>query len=499
VGLFAFILICVSIALLPAALGQQSVLSLREAEFRNRWSGPQEDRVATPQYFEPGGGLDDDSTKPKKDELEEEAPTFEETMDQMAENIKRGLRFGPLDFQVGLQNGWEYSSQNSFGGGTDFNTSNSFFTAPTLGIVYEREIGVWNVSARYGSGYRYYYNPDYTAAGTGNQRNPLSMTGGFDIGYNTSRLSMNLNASASSGTGYDPVAGANNWQTTASGGLSIRYIISEELSTGGAVSATYSNTADAQVAPGETPQPESNSLTAGASFFTDYMVTPKTNVRFVLSAGQDLQEFEGGITEGRRYLDAMIVLTYQIAPKFSVDAGGGAGYVLDQNIPDPEYTGLRPVYNLGINYTPTEKTFFKAKFGMQGADVKPNFSLVAGWDAREKTRLSLSLYQNQGFSSLSPDQYNITRGALGTVAQRLIKGISLSFSAGYEQSEYVSLTSEKLNNPVEGPASYWLANASLYWRFREWLGWQNTFQLSTGQGDSDQLQTTFNTSLNLTF
>jgi hypothetical protein len=70
------------------------------------------------------------------------------------------------------------------------------------------------------------------------------------------------------------------------------------------------------------------------------------------------------------------------------------GYVLDQNIPDPEYVGVRPVYTAGINYTPTEKTYFKAKFGMQGADVKPNFSLVAGWDAREKTRLSLSLYQN---------------------------------------------------------------------------------------------------------
>jgi hypothetical protein len=81
----------------------------------------------------------------------------------------------------------------------------------------------------------------------------------------------------------------------------------------------------------------------------------------------------------------------------------------------------------------------------------------------------------------------------------LIKGISLSLSAGYEQSEYVSLTSEKLDNPVEGPASYWLTNASLYWRFRDWLGWQNTFQLSSGQGTSDQMQTTFNTSLNLTF
>lgn len=425
-GIFVSSLVFIVFLSIYPASAQQSVLTLREAEFRNRWSGPQEDRVATPQYFEPGGGVDDDSAKSKIDDAVEAEPGFEESLDNMAENIQRGLRFGPLDFQLGLSNGWEYSSQNSFGGGTDFYNSNSFFSAPTVGILYEREVGVWNVSARYGSGYRYYYNPDYTAAGTGNQRNPLSMTGGVDLGYNTSRLSVNLNASASSGTGYDPVAGANNWQTTTSGGLSIRYIISDELSTGGAISGTYSNTADAQVAPGETAQPNSNSLNAGASFFTDYMVTPKTNLRFVLSAGEDLQDFEGGISEGRRYFDAMIMLTYQIAPKFSVDAGGGAGYVLDQNIPDPEYTGLRPVYNLGINYTPTEKTYFKAKFGMQGADVKPNFSLIAGWDAREKTRLSLSVYQNQGFSSLSPDQYNITRGVVGTVAQRLIKGISLS-------------------------------------------------------------------------
>jgi len=495
------ITLVISPVFVPAspASAQQTVLTLREAEFRSRWEGPQEDRIAAPQYFEPGGGLNDESAKSKKNVAAEAEPGCEEYLDNMAENIQRGLRFGPLDFKLGLANGWEYSSQNSFGGDTWFNNSNSFFSAPTVGIFYEREVGVWNVSARYGAGYRYYYNPDYTAAGTGNQRNPLSMTGGVDIAYNTSRIFVNLNASASSGTGYDPVAGANNWQTTSSGGLSIRYIISEEFSTGGAISGTYSNTAVAQVAPGVTAQPNSNSLNAGASFFTDYMVTPKINLRFVLSAGEDLQDFEGGISQGRRYFDAMLMLTYQIAPKLSVDAGGGAGYVLDQNIPDPEYTGLRPVYNLGINYTPTEKTYFKAKFGMQGADVKPNFSLVAGWDAREKTRFSLSVYQNQGFSSLSPDEYNITRGILGTVTQRLIKGISLSVSAGYEQSEYLSLTSEKLNNLVEGPTSYWLANASLYWRFREWLGWQNTFQLSTGQGDSDQLQTTFSTSLNLTF
>jgi hypothetical protein len=481
------------------SLAQQTVLTVREAEFRNHWAGPQEDWIATPQYFEPGGGLDDESVKSKNEDLDEAEPEFEESLDKMAENIRHGLRFGPLDFNLGLENGWEYSSQNSFGGETDDNTSNSFFSAPTVGIIYEREVGVWNVSARYGAGYRYYYNPAYTAAGIGKQRNPMSMTGGVDVGYNNSRLFLNLNASASSGTGYDPVAGSNNWQTTSSGGLSIRYIIREELSMGGAISGTFLNTADAQVLPDETSQPDSNSLNVGASFFTDYMVTPKSNLRFVLSAGEDLQDFQAGISQGRRFFDAMIILTYQIAPKLSVDAGGGAGYVLDQNIPDPEYIGLRPIYNLGINYTPTEKTYFKAKFGMQGADVKPNFSLVAGWDAREKTRLSLSVYQNQGFSSLSPDQYNITRGVLATVAQRLIKGITLSFSAGYEQSEYVSLTSEKLDNPVQGPALYWLTNASVYWRLRDWLGWQNTLQLSSGQGTSDQMQVTFNTSLNLTF
>lgn len=480
----------------------QTVLTVREAEFRSRWEGRQEDRVVPAQYFQPDGGLAEEGGEQIDEPYPDEEPqqdAFSQSMDRMAENIKRRLRLGPLDFQLGLVNGWEYSSQNSVGAATDFNNSNSFFAAPTAAVVYEREVGVWNVSAKYSTGYRYYFNQDYTAAGTGAQRNPLAMTGGINIGYNTSRLAANLNASASSGTGYDPVAGANNWQSTAITGLSVRYIISEELSIGVAASATYSNTADAQVAPGETPQPNSSSLSAAASLFADYLVTPKTNIRMILSAGQDFQSFSSGSSEGRRFFDAMLMLTYQLAPKLSVDAGGGVGYVLDQNIPDPEYTGVRPVYTAGINYTPTEKTYFKAKFGMQGADIRPNFSLVAGWDMREKTRLSLSVYQNQGFSSLSSDQYNILRGLLGTVSQQLFKGINISLSGGYEQSEYLSLTSEKLPNPVEGPASYWLANASLYWRIREWLAWQNTFQVSTGQANNEELQTRFDTSFNFNF
>jgi long-subunit fatty acid transport protein len=163
---------------------------------------------------------------------------------------------------------------------------------------------------------------------------------------------------------------------TVAAGLSVRYIISEEFSVGGAVAGTYSNTADSQVATGENPQPNTNSLSTSASLFADYLVTPKTNARLILSAGEDLQDFSQGITEGRRYFEAMILLTYQFAPKLSVDAGGGVGYVIDQKIADPAYTGVRPVYTLGLNYTPTEKTYFKAKFGMQGADYP--FRLQSG-------------------------------------------------------------------------------------------------------------------------
>lgn len=497
----AGILALTTLFTLTAGATAQTVLTVREAEFRNRWTGEQEDRLVTPQYFAPGGGLDEETPGELVGEEESGAmQNWADSMDRMAENVKRGLRFGPLDFQLGLSTGWEYSSQNSYGDGTDFNDNNSFFAAPTLGITYDREIGVWSVNARFGAGYRYYFNQDYTAAGTGVQRNPLALTAGIDIGYNTSRLSVTLSGSASSGSGYDIVTGSNNWQTSAAGSLAVRYIITEEFSTGGAVSVGYTNTSDAQADIGEPTQTDTYSLNLGASLFADYLVTPKTNVRLVASVGQDSQAFAGLSSEGRRYFDLMGVLTYQIAPKFSIDGGVGIGYVADENIPDGKYAGFRPIYTGGINYTPTEKTYFKAKISMQGADIQPNFSLVAGWNAREKTRLSLSVYQNQGFSSLSPDQFNITRGILGTVSQRLFKGIDLSLSGGYEQSLYEGLSSDQnLEDAVTGPADYWLANASLYWRIREWLSWNNSVMLSTGQGNNQQSQTTITSSLNLSF
>jgi hypothetical protein len=477
----------------------QTVLTVREAEFRSRWTGPQEDRADKPQYFEPDGGL-------TEKEAGESAPgqtlaTLSENMDRLADNFRRRLHFGPLELSLGVNSGWEYSSQSSTGETSNSADRSSFFSSPTIAIRYEREIGPWSVAARFASGYTYYFNQDYTAAGQGGQRNPLSMTTGIDIGYNSTRLTLSLSASASTGSGYDIITGSNNWQTSASTSLSARYIITDSISTGAAASISYSKISDAQVATGQTAQPNSNTLNVGVSTFVDYLLTPKTNLRFILSAGEDLQTLQNGADEGRRFADSMLMVTYQIAPKFSVDAGGGVGYVADQDIANPESVGFRPVYNLGISYTPTEKTYFKTSYSFQGTDIRPNFSLVAGWNARQKTRLSLSVYQNQGFSNLSPDQYNVTRGALVTVSQTLIKGISLSLSGGYEQSQYVALSSTENTNATEGPPDYFLTSATISWRLREWASWQNTMMVTSGQGNSssNDLQTRFSTSLNLTF
>ena len=103
----------------------QTVLTVREAEFRNRWAGPQEDRAVPAQYFENNGGLEEDGAQQvgEPSSEDQEPQGLSESMDSMAENIRRRLRFGPLDFQLGLSTGWEYSSQNSVGGTTDFNNS----------------------------------------------------------------------------------------------------------------------------------------------------------------------------------------------------------------------------------------------------------------------------------------------------------------------------------------------------------------------------------------
>ena len=218
----------------------QTVLTVREAEFRSRWAGPQEDREVTPQFFQPDGGLTEKDVG--VDPSEQTTPTLSENMDRLADNFRRRLRFGPLDFSLGLSSGWEYSSQTSTGESSSSGGRSSLYSSPTLAIRYEREIGLWTVAARFSSGYTHYFNQDYTAAGQGSQRNPISMTTGFDLGYNSTRLTLNLSTSASTGSGFDTITGSTNFQTSTSTSLSARYIITDSLSAGAAASVAYTKT-----------------------------------------------------------------------------------------------------------------------------------------------------------------------------------------------------------------------------------------------------------------
>lgn len=113
---------------LEAEATSQTVLTVREAEFRSRWVGPQDDRKATPHYFEPDGGLDE----PDSEETapEQTAASLAENLDQLADNFRRRLRFGPLDFSLGLTTGWEYSSQSSTGESSSPTGRTSFFRLP---------------------------------------------------------------------------------------------------------------------------------------------------------------------------------------------------------------------------------------------------------------------------------------------------------------------------------------------------------------------------------
>jgi hypothetical protein len=73
----------------------QTVLTVREAEFRSRWAGPQEDREVTPQFFQPDGGLTEKDVG--VDPSEQTTPTLSENMDRLADNFRRRLlRLGIL-------------------------------------------------------------------------------------------------------------------------------------------------------------------------------------------------------------------------------------------------------------------------------------------------------------------------------------------------------------------------------------------------------------------
>jgi len=499
----------------PSVQAQQAVfdpvITVNDEVFRSRWGGPQVDESGAMALAPAGQGI-----RPVED---------------FATKLREGLHLGSLRFRPGLSLGLDYSDQNSQGDATtDPQNNQSFFIAPSLGVEYARDTGPWSLGARYGGAYTYFTNPDYSANGSGSSRNPFNNTAAIGLGHMGMRHSAQFSAQASYGNGEN--IQANGFTTTFAGGatLSYDYLINEFLTSG-----TYASY-NAQITRYEQDnQNGSDLITLKAGGYIDWLATGKTTAGIRTEAGRlTSQIVQGEIAtpaptpapvpgaaptptpaptpaavqpanevQARQYAQVLGVVAHNLTAKILVVGGLGASYTVDENIVDvdEQYTGLRPVYLLGLQFDPSEKTSLRAYTSLQGADVVPSYGLSLTWRPRINTSVALSAYQTQNFSITSLDQYQVNRGVVLTLQQIFFSKMALGLSGGWQQTESIALSSA-----VQSAASteYAYVSGSLAWKLNSWASWLATVRTSTGN-QSEQVNslnfpdTTASISLNLLF
>jgi hypothetical protein len=459
--------------------------SVTDAVFRSRWEGLQADRRGPRSV----GGLA---------ELQPGDPNYG-YLESTADALLSGLSIGPVNVNVGLSAGWEYSSRDDEGPVNTASDDNSWFLAPSLNLRYDREIGPWSVSTNYAVGYRYYLNPEYTAAGTGDDRNPLNQTAAVSIGHLGARHELTLRGSASSGTGFDVLAGENLIQTTVGASMDYRYMLTSFLDIG--ADARYSVLLSGQEEDGgNTGDGDFGDVEAGT--WVEWLATGKTRLRWEIGAGQSSQTLQNEERAARNFVQTLVSVAYTPTEKLSFQGGIGLAYLNDQGIQDGEDIGIQPRYLGSVRYEPTEKTFLTAGLSLLGADIRPDFRLEAGWQPRVNTGLSLALYQNQGFSITTSEQVQVSRGIIGTVSQRLFSKVALTLSGGWQETENVNLSGESLN-PAGENQTYTFVTASLIWQVNDWSSWSAAWWNNSGgtlnQGSGNSPETRVTVSFNLTF
>jgi hypothetical protein len=459
----------------------------------------------------------------------------------------------PIAFKPSLGVGWMVSNQgtqnNSSGTSstatpnaqTTYGTGSSPFVAPSGAFLYDRDHGPWALSAGYSVGYKYYTNPDFVANGTGSQRNPLSQTALLRSVLEMSRYVWSTLFTASYGNGFDLSSGSNNQQVNFNGNTEMKYLLSSSSAVAAKAGYNYQNSSGSSVT-------QNNSVSGYyANLSPIYEVSDKTHLSGIIGAGASYQSFNNtqtvpvtsvDETTGKtvqtgtasisttptstvQFVQSLGKIKYDVTGKLVVEVSLGARQLWLNNSTNNSVSigtqnrsvnsnynqnlGLKPAWTVGFNYTPTAKTSLVFSMGEQGSDIVPEINLLLNWAPREKTSVSLGLSQSENYSNIAASQYLISRGIIGTINQRLFSNVTFMLSGGYTTQFYQNITGG--STPTKGaavqiPGSYYLANASLVWKIRDWVNLSNTIYYNSGTtiqagGNNSALsQTWYSISLN---
>ena len=448
-------------AVWPVALGltplllhaqTQTVSTVRELEFRSRWSNYNADQ---PQ-------LERATTRVN--------PLTGETEPGIAPKLRSFLRTGPIVLRGSLTNGWEYSNGAISTTQSQNRSTSSFFTAPAVLAAYEREIGPWAVSFRYSAGYLRYLDNTYSSGG-GGTAGGLTQTAGLNVARQGSRLTFRTEASASSGSGFDIERNRQTDRKTIGGSIAADYSFTEFTRAGASVTASH------QTYSGQTGGLDDALTQWAATIFAESILTGKTGMRFELGSGQESQLSGSITTRDRSYFQGLLRLNYQPTGKLTFTPAVGFGVINQTGQTTNSQDGFRPLYSLAIDYVPTEKIAVRLFIGLEGAASKPEFSLAINWHPRENTRFALSIYQQTGFSTILDTAERTRRGALLTGQQRLFSRLALGLGAGWEQEE-------ALEASLPDPDPYYFFATTLGWEINSWLIWQAQYRYSAGRSGS---------------
>ncbi len=417
--------------------------------------------------------------------------------DGIIQDLKEGIWLGPVRIGLGLSVGAEYSDQQDNGAATDSSDDWSPFVAPSLSLTYDREVGPWTINARYAGGITYYTNPNYNSGGTSSQRNPLTQTGSFGVGHTGDRHRLTLSGAASGGTGFSIDAGENINQTNAAAALDWLYILGNFINVG--AKANYST----QISEYSNSTYQDTTLTTwNADLLSEWSVTGKSQIRFVLGTGRTEQDFGGPEQAWRSYTQALTGWRYAPTEKIRGEILGGVAYVQGNEATDERFLGPRLAYRFTGTYDATAKTSIRATFGLDATDIQPDFRLEAFWRPLETTGVTLGVYQDQSYSTTSLGQFQINRGFVLSLSQQFLSKLELLLSAGYQQTENINL-----DGGLDQPSyEYGFGSAALSYRLNRWsslrFSWWQTFDTGEEQTtttNGQQQGTRVTASFNLTF